>query len=79
MCNQSCLSFGHDNLTPADIRSKAVLEVGSRNINGSLRPFVLLSSPWRRLPISVWTGWVAMGWMRFAKRDNSSSDSDPRP
>jgi SAM-dependent methyltransferase len=45
MCNQSCLSFGHDNLTAADIRGKSVIEVGSRNINGSLRPLVESFTP----------------------------------
>ena len=37
MCNQSCLTFGYQHLTEAEIRSKSVLEVGSRNVNGSLR------------------------------------------
>jgi SAM-dependent methyltransferase len=56
MCNQACLDFGHDNLTPADIRGKWVLEVGSRNINGSLRSFVESLAPASYLGVDIATG-----------------------
>jgi len=56
MCNQSCLSFGHDNLTPEDIRGKSVIEVGSRNINGSLRPFIESLSPASYVGVDMVTG-----------------------
>jgi SAM-dependent methyltransferase len=56
MCNQSCLSFGHDNLAPADIRGKSVIEVGSRNINGSLRAFIESLSPASYLGVDMVDG-----------------------
>jgi SAM-dependent methyltransferase len=56
MCNQSCLSFGHHNLAPADVRGKSVIEVGSRNINGSLRSFVEALSPTSYLGVDMVAG-----------------------
>ncbi len=45
MCNQSCIKFGQANLTVENIKNKAVLEVGSVNINGSLRSIVEALEP----------------------------------
>jgi SAM-dependent methyltransferase len=40
MCNQACIDFGRDNLKREDIAGKKVIEIGARDVNGSLRPFV---------------------------------------
>ena len=40
MCTNGCIDFGKNNLREEDVRGKAVIEVGSMNINGSLRPIV---------------------------------------
>ena len=45
MCNHSCIQFGRNNLSDIEVRGKATLEVGSRNINGSLRGIVEAFSP----------------------------------
>ncbi len=37
MCNPACIEFGRDVLTEAEVRGRSVLEVGSMNVNGSLR------------------------------------------
>jgi len=37
MCNQACIDFGRKALKEADIKGKRVLEVGSYDVNGSLR------------------------------------------
>ena len=37
MCNAACMKFGQSRLTTDDILNKKVIEVGSRNVNGSLR------------------------------------------
>ncbi len=37
MCNATCMNFGKAHLTSDDVRGKAVIEVGSMNLNGSLR------------------------------------------
>jgi SAM-dependent methyltransferase len=40
LCNQACIDFGRDSLKEEDVRGKSVIEVGSLNVNGSLRPIV---------------------------------------
>jgi len=37
MCNPACISFGRSVLQTADVLGRAVLEVGSMDVNGSLR------------------------------------------
>ena len=37
MCNSACLQFGRGHLTREDVLNKKVIEVGSRDVNGSLR------------------------------------------
>lgn len=40
MCNRSCLVFGENLLKEADIRGKRIIEIGSRDVNGSFREIV---------------------------------------
>lgn len=40
MCTQACLEFVRDNLRPDEVTGRAVLEVGSLDVNGSVRPIV---------------------------------------
>ena len=41
MCHSSCLFFGRENIQHSDVHGKFVLEVGSMDVNGSLRPIVM--------------------------------------
>lgn len=43
--HDSVMTFGIEALTVADVRTKSVLEVGSMNVNGSLRGHVLSLGP----------------------------------
>jgi SAM-dependent methyltransferase len=45
MCNVYCILFGAINLQDEEIRGKKVLEIGSHDLNGSLRPFVESRKP----------------------------------
>jgi len=56
MCNQSCLSFGHQNLGEAEIRGQSILEVGSRNVNGSLRSHLQSLAPASYLGVDIFPG-----------------------
>jgi 2-polyprenyl-3-methyl-5-hydroxy-6-metoxy-1,4-benzoquinol methylase len=38
MCNISCITFGAINLNKDEVFNKRIIEVGSNNVNGSLRP-----------------------------------------
>jgi SAM-dependent methyltransferase len=40
MCNAYCILFGAINLQPEEVQGKKVLEVGSYETNGSLRPLI---------------------------------------
>jgi SAM-dependent methyltransferase len=40
VCNPACLAFGTDQLGPADVAGRDVVEVGALDVNGSLRPAV---------------------------------------
>jgi SAM-dependent methyltransferase len=45
MCNSACIQFVKKNLKESDITGKSVIEVGSLDINGTLRPIVEVYKP----------------------------------
>ena len=45
MCNSVCIQFAKKNLKESDIKGKSVIEVGSLDINGTLRPIVEVFKP----------------------------------
>ncbi len=56
MCNQACLAYGEHHLVGADIRDRRVIEVGARNVNGSLRGFVEALGPARYVGVDIESG-----------------------
>ncbi len=40
MCHKSCIIFGAKSFTPDEVKQKDVIEVGSRDVNGSLRSII---------------------------------------
>ena len=40
MCHKSCIIFAARNLTSDEVKGRYVVEVGSRDVNGSLRPII---------------------------------------
>ena len=56
MCHDSCIAFGRANLGEADIKGKNVLEVGSRNVNGSLRSSVERWKPTTYIGLDIQKG-----------------------
>lgn len=56
MCNISGVIFGTANLSRAEVEGKRVLEVGSRDVNGSLRLFVESLQPNEYVGIDIQEG-----------------------
>lgn len=56
MCNLACIDFGRKVLREKEIMGKAVIDVGARNINGSLRPIVEAFKPASYLGVDIQTG-----------------------
>ena len=56
MCNMTGLIFGTRNLYDDEIRDKMVLEVGSRVVLGSLRPFIESRHPDKYVGIDIVDG-----------------------
>lgn len=53
MCNHACLQFAYGNLKEDELRGKDVLEVGSLNVNGSLRSVLIHCRPASYLGVDI--------------------------
>jgi len=56
MCNKSCLDFGKAYLTEQDVKGKWVIEVGSRDVNGSMRQIVGQFEPEKYVGVDIEMG-----------------------
>jgi SAM-dependent methyltransferase len=56
MCNQACVDFGIANLRKEEVCGKQVIEVGSLDVNGSLRSFVEKFVPQRYIGVDIGHG-----------------------
>ena len=56
MCNEACIEFGRAILQEEEIRGKSVIEVGSMDVNGSLRPTVEAYGPKRYIGVDFQMG-----------------------
>ncbi len=56
MCNKWCIGFGVANIKKEEIENKDVIEVGSYNVNGSLREHVLKLHPRKYMGVDIKEG-----------------------
>lgn len=56
MCGPTCIAFGEENIKQFEIEGKRVLEVGSRDVNGSLRPFIENFKPAEYIGVDIIEG-----------------------
>jgi SAM-dependent methyltransferase len=56
VCNSYCIAFGAENLSQAEIKGKRVLEVGSFNVNGTLRSHCLSLAPKEYIGVDISAG-----------------------
>jgi SAM-dependent methyltransferase len=56
MCSENTIKFGTDSLSETDIKDKRVLEIGSYNVNGSLRDYIKTHNPYDYIGIDIREG-----------------------
>jgi SAM-dependent methyltransferase len=56
MCSVSCVMFGVLNLTIDEVEGRRVVELGSYNVNGSLRPFIESLKPAEYVGVDIEKG-----------------------
>lgn len=56
MCNVACIVFGASSLAPEEVRGARVLEVGSYDVNGTLRPILAAWGPSSYVGVDVTPG-----------------------
>ena len=56
MCHVSCIVFGIKNLTEEEVRGRRVLEIGSYNLNGGLRPVIETWGPSEYVGVDIEEG-----------------------
>jgi len=56
MCNKYCIKFCKSNLKEKDIYNKKIIEVGSRNKNGSIRQYIESKKPKEYIGIDIFEG-----------------------
>jgi SAM-dependent methyltransferase len=56
MCNRACIEFGRSQLRPDEVAGRDVLEVGSLDVNGSLRSVVEAMGPGRYVGVDLAPG-----------------------
>lgn len=56
MCNASCIIFGATNLTKEEVKGKRIIEVGSYDVNGSLRPVIESWNPAKYVGVDIEKG-----------------------
>jgi len=56
MCDPACIDFGVKYLKKSEIENRRVIEIGSYNVNGSLRPDIMKYSPSKYLGIDIEAG-----------------------
>ena len=53
MCSKTCISFGMRNLTLSEVRGKKIIEIGSLDVNGSLRSYIESLNPEKYIGIDM--------------------------
>lgn len=56
MCNTACIEFGKNYLLQDEVKGKKVIEVGSYDVNGSLRSVVEPLEPWSYVGVDIEDG-----------------------
>lgn len=56
MCDANCVIFAAINLKQEEVMGKSIIEIGSYNVNGSLRPYIESLSPSEYIGVDVLDG-----------------------
>lgn len=56
MCHEHCIDFGKATIQQSDIAGKSIIEIGARNVNGSLRSFAEAHQPTQYVGVDIVAG-----------------------
>lgn len=56
MCDGNCIAFGVESLTKEEVEGKRILDVGSCNVNGGLRPSIISLNPSEYMGVDIVEG-----------------------
>lgn len=56
MCHKSVIGFGIKNLTIEEIKGKKIIDIGSRDINGSYKPLIMPMKPSEYIGVDICNG-----------------------
>ena len=56
MCSENCINFVKQNITKPEIFNRDIIEIGSYNVNGTVKPLIISLNPRKYVGVDIQTG-----------------------